>query len=276
VCVCVCVYTHTLTHKSLATGWEVRGSKSGGGARFSGNNITGPEAHPASCSTGKGSLSRGKKTRGLALTTCPLYDRGKNGYSYPLLPVWVCPLCKGKALYLLCVIHTYMYTHTHTHTHIYIYMYTRVHKISPPLHPALFLSWTLGEVKTFPDRSFVTSEREKQQMFYAGLHEPQAETCAKRRASSSTDIRKILLLQLCSELASRETAVLWSASHTMQPINSSSIIPVFSIVNISVWQYLSYSPSISHPRHEVLITAILRHSHLLVAFPEVYLLILQC
>jgi len=39
------IYTHTHTHthtQSLATGWKVRVSKSGEGARFSGNNMTGP------------------------------------------------------------------------------------------------------------------------------------------------------------------------------------------------------------------------------------------
>jgi len=158
----------------------------------------------------------------------------------------------------------------------YIYTYTHIHKISP-LGPALFRSWTLGEVKTFltevlshlNERSSrcstqdYTNHRQKR-MQKGGL--PAERTSAKLSCYSCVP----------SYLASTETAVLWSASPTMQPINFSSRIPIFNTVNINVWQYLGCSPFISHPSPEVLITAILRHSHLLVAFPEVYLLILQC
>jgi hypothetical protein len=40
----------------LATGWTVRGSNPGGGARFFAHVQTGPEAHPASCTMGTGSF----------------------------------------------------------------------------------------------------------------------------------------------------------------------------------------------------------------------------
>jgi hypothetical protein len=40
----------------LATGWTVRGSNPGGGARFPAPVQTGPGAHPASCTMGTGSF----------------------------------------------------------------------------------------------------------------------------------------------------------------------------------------------------------------------------
>ena len=38
----------------LATGWKVRGSNPGGGARFPAPIQTGSEAHPVSCTMGTG------------------------------------------------------------------------------------------------------------------------------------------------------------------------------------------------------------------------------
>ena len=50
------------------------------GARFSSHNQTVPEAHPASCTMGTGSLYRGENGRGVALTSHPyLAPRLKGG-----------------------------------------------------------------------------------------------------------------------------------------------------------------------------------------------------
>ena len=66
VCMYVCMHAHIyviwagiaqLVYR-LATGWTVQGSKPGGGEIFR-TVQTGPVAHPASCTMGTGSLSRG-------------------------------------------------------------------------------------------------------------------------------------------------------------------------------------------------------------------------
>jgi hypothetical protein len=45
----------------MATGWRVRGSNSGGGARFYAPVQTGSGAHPASCTMCTGSFTEGKE-----------------------------------------------------------------------------------------------------------------------------------------------------------------------------------------------------------------------
>ena len=56
----------------VATGWMVRGSNPGGGARFSAPIQTGPGAQPASCTMGTGSFPGVKSGRGVTLTPHPL------------------------------------------------------------------------------------------------------------------------------------------------------------------------------------------------------------
>jgi len=56
----------TQSVQRLATGWTVRGSDPGGGARFSAPLQTGPVAHPASYTMGTGSFPGVKRLgRGL-------------------------------------------------------------------------------------------------------------------------------------------------------------------------------------------------------------------
>ena len=56
----------------IETGWTVRGSNPGGGARFSAPVQTGPGAHPASCTKDTGSFPGVKSGRGVTLTPHPL------------------------------------------------------------------------------------------------------------------------------------------------------------------------------------------------------------
>ena len=64
------------------------GIESRWGARFSAIAQTGPGSHTASCTTGTGSLSRGRSGRGVALTTHPhLAQRLKKEYTYNSNPL---------------------------------------------------------------------------------------------------------------------------------------------------------------------------------------------
>ena len=68
--------------QQLPTGWKVRGSNPGG-ARFSEPVLTGPEAHPASCTMGTGSFPGVRCCRGVTLTPHPLLvQRSKTEQSY--------------------------------------------------------------------------------------------------------------------------------------------------------------------------------------------------
>jgi len=57
--------------KRLATGWTVRGSNPGGGARFSAPVQTGPGDNPASCTIGTGSFREGKERPGRDVDPSP-------------------------------------------------------------------------------------------------------------------------------------------------------------------------------------------------------------
>ena len=118
VCVCVCVYTHTHTH-TLATGWAVRGSNPGGGARFSAPVQTGPGAHPASCTMGTGSFPGVKSGRGVTLTPHPLLvPWSRKSRALPVLPLWaVRPVQSLSARTRVHFTFLLLYTHTHTHTY---------------------------------------------------------------------------------------------------------------------------------------------------------------
>ena len=71
----------------LATGWTVRGSNPGGGARFSAPVQTGPEAHPASYTMGTGSFPGVKRPgRGVDHQPSHLAPRLKEQYSYISAP----------------------------------------------------------------------------------------------------------------------------------------------------------------------------------------------
>ena len=73
----------------LATGWTVRGSNPGGGARFSAPVQTGPGAHPASCTRGIGSFPGVKSGRGVTPTPHPfLVPWSRKGRAIPLIPLW--------------------------------------------------------------------------------------------------------------------------------------------------------------------------------------------
>jgi hypothetical protein len=56
----------------LATGWTVRGSSPGMGARFSAPVQTGPGSHPTSCTMRTGSFPGVENGRGVTLTPHPL------------------------------------------------------------------------------------------------------------------------------------------------------------------------------------------------------------
>ena len=59
------------------------------GARFSAPVQTGPEAHPASCTMGTGSLPGVKSGRGVTLTPHSLLvPWSRKGRAIPLLPLW--------------------------------------------------------------------------------------------------------------------------------------------------------------------------------------------
>ena len=73
----------------LKSGWTVRGSNPGGGARLSASVQTGPGAHPASCTMGTGSFTRVKSGRGVTLTPHPLLAPWSwKSRVIPLLPLW--------------------------------------------------------------------------------------------------------------------------------------------------------------------------------------------
>jgi hypothetical protein len=70
----------------LVTGWTVRGSNPGVGARFSAPVHTGPGAHSASCTIGTGSFPGVESGRGVMLIPHPLLvPRSKNSRAVPLL-----------------------------------------------------------------------------------------------------------------------------------------------------------------------------------------------
>ena len=71
------------------TGWTVRGSNPGGGARFSAFVQTGPGAQPPSCTMGTVSFPGVKSGRGVTLTPHPLLvSWSRKGRAIPLLPIW--------------------------------------------------------------------------------------------------------------------------------------------------------------------------------------------
>ena len=73
----------------LATGWTVRASNPGGGARFSAPVQTGPGAHPASCTIGTGSFPGVKSGMRVTLTPHPLLvPWSRKGRAIPLPPIW--------------------------------------------------------------------------------------------------------------------------------------------------------------------------------------------
>ena len=91
----------------MATGWKVRGSNPGGGARFSAPVQTGPGAHPTSCTMGTGSFPRVKSGRGVTLTLQPLLVPWSwKSRAIPLHPLWAVrpvqslSVCTRGALYL--------------------------------------------------------------------------------------------------------------------------------------------------------------------------------
>jgi hypothetical protein len=68
--------------QTLATGWTVRGSNPGGGARFFAHVQTGPEAHPASCTMRTGSFPGLKRPVRGAEHPPPSSAEVKEEYSY--------------------------------------------------------------------------------------------------------------------------------------------------------------------------------------------------
>ena len=82
--------TRRCTCTILDTGWTVRASNPGGGARFSAPVQTDPGAHPASCTMGTGSFPGVKSGRGVTLTPHPLLvPWSRMSRAIPLLPSWV-------------------------------------------------------------------------------------------------------------------------------------------------------------------------------------------
>jgi hypothetical protein len=71
------------------TGWTVRGSNPGGGARFSASVQTGPSDHTASCTMGIGYFPGVKSGRGVTLTPHPLLvPWSRKGRAISLSPLW--------------------------------------------------------------------------------------------------------------------------------------------------------------------------------------------
>jgi len=76
-------------YSDWATGWTVRVSNPGRGARFSAPVQTGHGAHPASCTMGTGSFPGEKSGRGVKLTPHPLLVRwSRKSRAISLLPLW--------------------------------------------------------------------------------------------------------------------------------------------------------------------------------------------
>jgi len=71
----------------IATGWTVRGSNPGVGARFSLPVQIGRGAHPATCTMGTGSFPGVKSGRGVTQTLTPSMPWSRKSRAIPLLPL---------------------------------------------------------------------------------------------------------------------------------------------------------------------------------------------
>jgi len=91
----------------------------GGGARFSAPVQTGPEAHPASYTTGTGSFP-GVKRLGRGVDHPPhLPPRLKKSRAIPLLPLWTFVDFLWWTLRYICL---YLYMRVYIYIYIYIYI----------------------------------------------------------------------------------------------------------------------------------------------------------
>jgi hypothetical protein len=94
-CVRCCVGRDSVVGIATCYGLDGPGIESRwGGARFSAPVQTGPGVHPASCTTGTGSLSRGKATGAWRLPPTPSSAEVKEkSRAVPLLSLWAFVAC---------------------------------------------------------------------------------------------------------------------------------------------------------------------------------------